>query len=129
MSSEYAELEAAEQKFNEAMVSNDPAQIADCVTPDWVLVTPERGPIPGTYLLQLIGNGTLNHNMMVKKTHHIHQVGDFATVTGRGQNKGTFQGAPISADEWITDVYSRQDGKWRCMLTHLSLAAGAAENK
>lgn len=128
MSSDHAELEAAEQRFNGAMVSNDPAQIADCVTPDWVLVTPERGPIPGAYIMQLIGNGTLTHTTMVKKTHHIHQVGDLATVTGRGQNTGTFQGAPISADEWITDVYCRKNGKWRCMLTHLSPASVPAGN-
>jgi ketosteroid isomerase-like protein len=126
MSDVHAELEAAEQRFNAAMVSNDPAQIAECITPDWVLVTPERGPIPGAFLLQLIGNGTLTHNMMVKKTHHICQSGDFATVTGRGQNTGTFQSAPISADEWITDVYCRQEGTWRCMLTHLTPAANAA---
>jgi ketosteroid isomerase-like protein len=126
MTNDHSELEAADQRFNEAMVSNDPAQIAECITPDWVLVTPARGPIPGAELLQLIGNGTLTHDMMVKKTHHIRQSGDFATVTGRGQNTGTFQGAPISADEWITDVYCRQDGKWRCTLTHLTPATGVA---
>jgi ketosteroid isomerase-like protein len=122
LTADHATLEAAEQRFNAAMASNDPAQIAACVTPDWVLVTPERGPIPGAFLLQLIADGTLTHATMVKQTHHIHQQGDFATVTGRGRNTGTFQGAAISADEWITDVYCRQDGVWRCLLTHLTPA-------
>jgi ketosteroid isomerase-like protein len=123
MSGDHAALEAAEQQFSAAMVSNDPAWIAACVTSDWVLVTPERGPIPGAFLLKLIDDGTLTHDMMVKKTHHICQSGDFATVTGRGRNTGTYQGAPIAADEWITDVYCKQDGQWRCMLTHLTPAA------
>jgi hypothetical protein len=32
-------LEEAERAFNAAMVSNDPTQIAACITEDWVLVT------------------------------------------------------------------------------------------
>ena len=34
----------------------------------------------------------------------------------------TFRGAPISADEWITDVYRLSEGHWRCLLTHLTPA-------
>ena len=46
-----------------------------------------------------------------------------AVVTGRGQNTGTFNGQPIAADEWITDVYRKVDGRWLCVLTHLTPAA------
>jgi len=53
-------------------------------------------------------------------------VGDMAWVTGRGQNTGTFDGAPIQADEYITDIYRRENGQWRCMLTHLTPARGGA---
>ena len=117
-----AALESAEQAFNDAMVSNDPERIATCITQDWVLVTPERGPIAGRDILAAIASGALSHDWMVKATHHMHVMGDVATVTGRGQNTGTFRGAPISADEWITDVYHKQNGRWRCVLTHLTPA-------
>lgn len=83
-----AGLEAAEQAFNAAMISNDPDQIAACITPDWVLVTPERRPVPGRDILAAIGSGALSHDRMVKVTHHIHVMGDVATVTARGQNSG-----------------------------------------
>lgn len=125
MTSAREALEAAENAFNEAMISNDPARIAECVTPDWVLVTPERGPIAGSIILNLIASGTLTHDRMTKATGHVHIMGDVATVTARGQNTGTFQGAPISADEWITDVYHQLNGRWRCVLTHLTPAKGA----
>ena len=115
-----AALEAAERAFNAAMISNDPGRIAACITPDWVLVTPERGPVPGRDILAAIGSGALSHDRMVKVTHHIHVMGDVATVTARGQNTGRFRGQPIAADEWITDVYHRQSGQWRCVLTHLT---------
>ncbi len=115
-----AALEAAELAFNAAMISNDPDRIAACITPDWVLVTPERGPITARDILAAIRSGALSHATMVKVTHHIHLMGDAATVTGRGQNTGLFCGKPIAADEWITDVYHRQSGQWRCVLTHLT---------
>ena len=115
-------LKEAERAFNAAMVSNDPAQISTCITEDWVLVTPERGPIPAQAILEAIGSGVLSHDTMTKTTHHVHLLGDVATVTGRGRNTGTFHGEPISADEWITDVYRRQGNCWRCVLTHLTPA-------
>lgn len=118
----HAALAAAERAFNDAMVSNDPDRIAACITPEWVLVTPERGPISAGDILTAIGSGVLSHDWMVKTTHHIHLMGNVATVTGRGQNTGAFRGAPISADEWITDVYHLQEGRWRCVLTHLTPA-------
>ena len=120
--SDRAALEAAEQAFNAAMVSNDAERIAACITPGWVLVTPGRGPVPAAAMLQAIASGVLSHDDMEKRTHHMHLMGDVATVTGRGRNSGTFRGAPISADEWVTDVCRRLDGRWRCVLTHLSPA-------
>jgi hypothetical protein len=45
-----------------------------------------------------------------------------ATVTGRGQNTGWFRKDAMQADEWITDVYHRIGGEWRCVLTHLTPA-------
>ncbi|URK88633.1 nuclear transport factor 2 family protein [Rhizobium sp. RCAM05350] len=124
MSAEVLEtLEAAERAFNAAMISNDPGRIAACITPDWVLVTPQRGPVPAQDVLAAIESGLLSHDTMTKTTHHIHLLGDVATVTGRGQNTGLFHGEPISADEWITDVYRRDGSSWRCVLTHLTPAA------
>lgn len=120
-----AALEAAEQAFNAAMVSNDPDRIAARITPDWILVTPESGPVPAAAMLQAIASGVLSHDHMEKCTHHMHLLGDVATVTGRGRNSGTFRGAPMAADEWITDVYRRIDGRWLCVLTHLAPATGS----
>ena len=113
------ELEAA---FDAAMVSNDVARIAACVSDDWLLVTPEAGPVTRAAILDAIGAGRLTHATMRKQPAHGQVVGDVAWVTGRGQNTGTFRGQPMQADEWITDIYHRRDGVWRCVLTHLTPA-------
>lgn len=120
-----AELEATEAAFNAAMISNDPAAIRRCITEDWVLVTPEVGPVPAARILALIEDGTLGHHMMDKTTHVIKVMGKVASVTARGQNTGWFRGQPIAADEWITDIYRRVEGRWRCVLTHLTPALDA----
>ncbi len=45
---------------------------------------------------------------------------NIAVVTGRGKNTGTWQGQPLKADEWITDIYKKENGRWLCVLTHLT---------
>ncbi|MBF6023976.1 nuclear transport factor 2 family protein [Lysobacter niastensis] len=109
-----------EDAFNRAMISNDIGQISRCVTDDWILVTPEAGPVSRSRILGVIGSGLLSHATMTKVPTHAWVAGDIAWVTGRGQNTGTFNGQPIEADEYITDIYRRVDGEWRCMLTHLT---------
>ncbi|MFT3711305.1 MAG: nuclear transport factor 2 family protein [Archangium sp.] len=109
-----------EDAFNRAMVSNDVEQIARCVTDDWILVTPERGPVSRERIFDVIRNGQLTHATMTKTATHAQVSGDMAWITGRGQNTGTFLGAPMQADEFITDIYVRRDGVWRCAVTHLT---------
>lgn len=116
-------FQAIEDRFNEAMVSNDVARISECISDDWVLVTPEKGPIGREAILHVIGSGMLAHDSMTKELLRAKVYGDVAVVSGRGRNTGTFRGEPISADEWITDVYRFSDGHWRCVLTHLTPAS------
>jgi ketosteroid isomerase-like protein len=109
-----------EERFNRAMVSNDVGAIAACITEDWMLITPEAGPVPRSRILDVVGSGRLAHSSMTKVATHAAVVGDMAWVTGRGQNTGTFNASPIAADEYITDIYRRVGDDWLCMLTHLT---------
>lgn len=119
----FEEFQGVEERFNQAMVSNDIARIGACVSPEWALVTPEAGIIPRERLMQAIASGVLSHDTMTKDVHRVEVYGDVAVVTGRGTNTGRFRGQPISADEWVTDVYRRLEGRWLCVLTHLTPAS------
>ncbi len=121
----FKELEAVEEAFNRAVISNDVAQISACISEDWVLVTPEAGPILRERFLQAVGQGVLSHDSMTKEIDRVRVYGDVAVVTGRGRNTGMFKGKPISADEWVTDVYVKSGDRWICVLTHLTPVAGA----
>ena len=116
------ELAGVEEAFNRAMVSNDVLQISACVADDWVLVTPEAGLVPRSRILHVIESGELSHDTMTKDVGRVRVYGDVAVVTARGRNTGHFRGQGISADEWVTDVYRKVDGRWLCVLTHLTPA-------
>ncbi len=113
-----------EERFNRAMVSNDVDAIARCITDDWILVTPEAGPVPRSRIMEVVRSGVLTHATMSKTATHAAVIGDMAWVTGRGQNTGTFDGVPIQADEYVTDIYRRVGDDWLCMLTHLTPVLG-----
>ncbi|MEO7917396.1 MAG: nuclear transport factor 2 family protein [Dokdonella sp.] len=115
-----------EERFNAAMISNDVERIVECTTDDWLLITPEAGPIPRARILDVVDSGRLTHSTMTKVATHAAVIGDMAWITGRGQNTGTFSGSPIQADEYITDIYRRVDSTWLCMLTHLTPVQSSA---
>jgi len=117
------ELAGVEEAFNRAMISNDVQRISACVADDWVLVTPEAGVLPRSRILHVIESGELSHDTMTKDVGRVRVYGDVAVVTARGRNTGQFRGQRISADEWVTDVYRKVEGRWLCVLTHLTPVA------
>jgi ketosteroid isomerase-like protein len=118
----FRELASVEAAFNRAVVSNDVAEISACISDDWILVTPEAGPVSREGFLQAVEQGILSHDSMSKDIERVRVYGNVAVVTGRGRNTGMFKGASISADEWVTDIYVRTDDHWVCVLTHLTPA-------
>jgi ketosteroid isomerase-like protein len=109
-----------EDNFNAAVVSNSVAEIKKCITPDWVLVDSQGGIIPQEAFFTVLEQGLLSHATMTKEILRVKVYGDIALVTGRGQNTGSWQGHPLAADEWITDVYKKENDVWLCVLTHLT---------
>lgn len=118
------EFAAVEDAFNLAMISNDVSRISACISEEWVLVTPEVGPVSRERMLAAIESGLLSHDTMSKELVRAEVYGEIAVVTGRGRNTGTFKGEPIEADEWVTDIYRKVEGRWLCVLTHLTPALG-----
>lgn len=109
-----------EDNFKKAIISNDIEEIKKCISNDWILIDSQGGIIPQERFFQVLHQGLLSHQSMTKEVLRVKIYGDIALVTGRGQNTGTWQGNPMEADEWITDVYKKEDRKWLCVLTHLT---------
>lgn len=115
-----AEFQAIEDNFNKAVLTNNSDEIKKCITEDWVLVDSQGGIISQEGFFQVLEQGLLSHHTMTKQILRVKVYNDIALVTGRGQNTGTWQGQPLQADEWITDVYKNENEKWLCVLTHLT---------
>ncbi len=114
------QFQQIEENFNKAVVINDINEIKKCITSDWVLVDSQGGVIPQERFFGVLEQGLLSHSTMTKEVIRVKKYGDIALVTGRGQNTGTWQGQPMEADEWVTDVYKKENDKWLCVLTHLT---------
>lgn len=115
-----SEFQKIEDDFNKAVISNKVDEIKKCVSEDWVLVDSQGGIIPQEGFFHVLEQGLLSHATMTKQILRVKIYGDIALVTGRGQNTGIWQGQPLEADEWITDVYKKENDKWLCVLTHLT---------
>jgi ketosteroid isomerase-like protein len=114
------QFQQIEDNFNAAVISNSVDEIKKCITSDWVLVDSQGGIIPQEGFFNVLEKGLLSHSTMTKKILRVKVYDNIALVTGRGQNTGTWQGQPMEADEWITDVYKQENDNWLCALTHLT---------
>jgi uncharacterized protein (TIGR02246 family) len=110
-------------RWADAIVANDVARMALFVTEDWVLVG-QTGSICRDSFHELVASGILQHHTMTHEVLEVRQLGlDVAFLRTRGRNTGTYQGNPIEADEWTTDILVRTSDGWRCALTHLTPVA------
>jgi ketosteroid isomerase-like protein len=73
--------------------------------------------------LGLIKSGVLTHEAMEFDDTRVRIYGDSAVVTARGLSKGKFKGHAFSESERSTDVFVKQDGQWKCVLTQLTRIA------
>lgn len=115
-----SEFQAVENNFNTAVLSNSVEEIAKCVEPEWVLVDAHGGIIPLERFYHVVAEGLLSHTTMTKEVMRVKVYNEIAVVTGRGKNTGFYNGQPIQADEWVTDIYRKNNDRWLCVLTHLT---------
>jgi ketosteroid isomerase-like protein len=114
------ELLKLEEAFAEAIVKNDPEAIGRFVADDWIIIDPDGGIVDRTRFFEVIKSGALTHEMMESEDFRVRVYGDSAVVTGVTRTKGKFMGQEFSTQERATDVFVKRDGRWQCVLTHLT---------
>jgi ketosteroid isomerase-like protein len=117
------ELIATIHGWDQAMISNDPAAIGSFMADDWTIIGSDGGQSDKARFLGLIRSGTLTHNVMTTEDLNIRLYGNTAVVTSRGVSAGTYQGYPFREVERVSCVFVKQEGNWKCILTHLSRLA------
>lgn len=124
-----SDKEAAEQEllklgadWAEAMVANDADRIGAFMADEWVIVS-ERGIATKEHFLGFVRSGALTHSSfeMIGEAR-IKIYGETAVLTGRVVNTAHFGGQRFDQDEWSTDVFVEREGKWLCVLSHITPA-------
>jgi ketosteroid isomerase-like protein len=121
------ELIRVSRDWDRAMIQNDAAAIGWYMADDWTIVGSDGGMSDKATFLGLIESGALTHDVMESEDLHIRVYGDAAVVLARGVSGGKYLGQPFHERERVSCVFVRQEGRWRCVLTHLSrLTSGRA---
>jgi ketosteroid isomerase-like protein len=120
MNNEEQELIAVLDAWAAAMVANDPAAIAGPMADDWVIVS-DRGISTKERFMSFVESGELTHSAFETRGEpRIRIYGDTAVVSVRVVNTAHFGGQQFDADEWTSDVFRRIDGRWLCVLSHIT---------
>jgi ketosteroid isomerase-like protein len=107
-------------EWAEAMVANDAEQIGSFMSDDWVIVS-ERGVSTKEDFLGFVASGALTHSKFeMASDARVKVYGDTAVMTIRVVNTAHFGGQQFDADEWATDVFVKQNGKWLCVHSHIT---------
>ena len=114
------ELLKLEKEFAAAIVMNDLEGIGRLVTDEWIIIDPDGGIVDRTRFFEVIKSGALTHDMMESEDFRVRVYGESAVVTAITSTKGKFMGQEFSTQERATDVFVKRDGRWQCVLTHLT---------
>jgi ketosteroid isomerase-like protein len=118
------ELLKLEEAFAEAIVKNDLDNLGRLVADDWIIIDPNGEIVDRTRFFEVIKSGALTHDMMESEDFRVRIYGDSAVVTGVTRTKGKFMGQEFSTQERATDFFVKRDGRWQCVLTHLTKFKG-----
>src|SRR5262245_42703515 len=117
------ELIRLEEEWSQAMVQNDAEAIGRYMADDWTIIGPDGSVSDKPSFLGLVKSGALTHDVMETDDIRVRVYGDTAVLTARGVSGGQWHGRAFREVERVSDVWVRQDGQWRCVLTHLSRIA------
>ncbi len=115
-----AELLRVAEQWAQAMVENDADRIGSFMADDWVIVS-ERGVTTKAEFLPFVRSGQLTHSRFeLASEPRVRFYGDTAALTARVVNTAEFAGEVHEQDEWTTDVFVRTEGRWLCVLSHIT---------
>ena len=119
------ELIRLEEDWNQAMVQIDAEAIGCYMAVEWTIIGPDGSVSDKQSFLGLVKSGALTHDVMESHEMKVRVYGDTAVVLAKGVSGGKYQGQAFREVERVSCVFVRQNGQWKCVLTHLSRIAGA----
>ncbi|HYG16907.1 MAG TPA: nuclear transport factor 2 family protein [Bacteroidia bacterium] len=122
MDTAHEELSSEVRQWQRAMLTNNAEEIGSFMADDWVIVSTSGGITGKEAFLDVIRSGDLTHNRMDSDEMRVRVHENTAWVTSRGTSAGHYKGEPFSFYEWSADVFVKESGRWKCVLTMLTEA-------
>ena len=110
-------FQTVEDNFNQALESNNTHSISKHISDDWILLEPQFGITSKEHFLNAIELGDLFHTTMKKKILRVQLYNDVAIVTARGMNIGYFKTNRFNSEQWVTNIYKKENDIWICIMT------------
>jgi ketosteroid isomerase-like protein len=111
-----------ENKWVDALVKSDFASL-DSILADTYVDTDEHSHRGGKEdVLSFLKSGDLKLESIKLSDMQVHAYGDAAIVVGSSAQTGSFLGGPVAANIIFTDTFIKQNGKWKAVASHRSVA-------
>lgn len=114
------EILELESEFGKAMIQNDADAIGRLLSDDWIIIDPDGSVIDKSRFLAVIKSNALKHEAMDSEDIRVRNYGDSATVTAVTHSRTKYLGKEFTTHERATDFFVRKNGRWQCVLTHLT---------
>jgi len=118
-----------ERRFGEAMIRNDADAIGRLLSDDWIIIDPDGGVIDRSRFLAVIKSGALKHEAMDSEDIRVRTYPNTATVTAVTHTRTKYLGKEFTTHERATDAFVKEDGRWHCVLTHLTTLTKKTRNE
>jgi ketosteroid isomerase-like protein len=104
----------ADRDFFAALVAGSVESLAEILSDDFILIDVMMGSeVPREALLDVIGSGQLQFEIIEPAEVRVREYGSTAIVTRRTKMQGRFGGEPFGAHSRYTHVYVEHKGRWR----------------
>ena len=123
------EILELERRFGEAMIRNDADAIGRLLSDDWIIIDPDGGVIDKSRFMAVIKSGALKHEAMDSEDIRVRTYPNTATVTAVTHTRTKYLGKEFTTHERATDVFVKEDGRWHCVLTHLTTLTKKTRNE
>ena len=115
-------LITVEKNWVDALVKSDITAL-DSILADTYVDTDEHSHRGGKQdVFSFLKSGDLKLESIKLSDMQVHIYGDVAVVIGNSEQAGNFLGGPIAAKIIFTDTFIKQNGRWRAVASHRSVA-------
>jgi len=119
--SEAAKIRALETKLMDAYKQRQVEVFATLLDDDFVITFEDGSTYSKTGYLSYTASGSLRVEVSEMSDVKIRLHGNTAIITGAYHERGDFKGEPFDDHDRFTDVWMKEEGKWRLVASHYGI--------